>query len=175
MLLRTALLASLFPLLSVMSSGAAAQVYKWTDEHGVVNYGDKPPSSRKSAQPLTENGGSVSVVPGISKDEMEQMRQRDMQRRVQQLEREVDELRARDIGRDNAVPYPVPAEVYVPAYAYGYDYGYPPRRRPPVTGYPGLRPEQPIATPPNRSRPPRGSPIELSPNGPSGRGSGGRG
>ena len=173
---RTALVAILLPLLAAMPTGLAAQVYKWTDEKGVVNYGDKPPPSRKSAQPLSENGGSVSVVPGMSRDEMEQVRQRDMQRRVRQLEEEVDELRARAVARDTAVPYPVPADVYVPAYAYGYDYGYGyGRRRPPIVGHPGHRPEHPIATPAHRPKPVRSSPVELMPNGSSARGAGGRG
>jgi hypothetical protein len=157
----------LLALLSMLSSGAPAQVYKWTDENGVVNYGDKPPASRKSAKPLPDNGGTVSVVPGISKDEMQQIRERDMQRRVQQLEQEVDDLRAR--SRDAAVPYSVPAEVYVPAYAYGYDYGYW-RRRPPIARHhPGSRPEHPHVTP-HKPRSGKGGPIEAMPGAPSARG-----
>ena len=144
---------------------ASAQVYKWVDEKGVVNYGDKPPARGKAVHPLPENGGSVSVVPGISKEELDQMRERDTQRRVQQLEREVDELRARNLARDQAVPQSIPVEV--PAYAYGYPYGYMyPRRpsQPPVTGRPGHRPDHPIATPQsNRVRPAKGSPLELTP------------
>lgn len=170
----TALAALLVPLLLIVPSWTAAQVYKWVDENGVVNYGDKPPARTKSAKPLAENGGSVSVVPGIPKDEMDQMRQRDMQRRVQQLENEVDELRAR--ARDAAVPYPVPTDVYVPAYAYGYDYGYGyGRRRPPIAGNPGPRPEHPIAGGPNRPRQVRSSPMEYLPSAPAARGAAGRG
>ena len=61
MALRTAPVALLFSLLAGMTSCAVAQVYKWVDEKGVVNYGDKPPARGKPAQPLVENGGSVSV------------------------------------------------------------------------------------------------------------------
>jgi hypothetical protein len=64
----------------------------------------------------------------------------------------------------------------VPEYAYGYAWGYGyPRRRPPVVGHPGARPDHPIATPPNRPRPVRSSPLELIPNAPSSRGVAGRG
>ena len=119
----SALILLLSLLAAAAPAAALAQVYKWVDENGVVNYGDKPPARGKPVKPLAENGGSVSVVPGMPKEELEQMRQRDMQRRVQQLENEVDELRARSMARDNAAAYPMPAEVYVPA-GYGYDYGY---------------------------------------------------
>jgi hypothetical protein len=165
----SALILLLSLLAAAAPAAALAQVYKWVDENGVVNYGDKPPARGKPAKPLAENGGSVSVVPGMPKEELEQMRQRDMQRRVQQLENEVDELRARSMARDNAAAYPMPAEVYVPA-AYGYDYGYGwgyGRRAlyPPVARRPGPRPEHPIANPPpNRGRSFRGSPMEPVPN-----------
>ena len=174
MSLRTATVALLFSLLSGLSPAATAQVYKWVDENGVVNYGDKPPTRNRAAHPLAENGGSVSVVPGIPKDELDRMQQQSMQHRVRQLELEVDELRARGGARDNAVPYSVPADV--PVYTYGYGYGYPyPRRplHPPVAERPGPRPEHPIAN--NRPRPVRSSPMELMPSVPAPRGAAGRG
>jgi len=174
MSLRTATVALLFSLLSGLSPAATAQVYKWVDENGVVNYGDKPPTRNRAAHPLAENGGSVSVVPGIPKDELDRMQQQSMQHRVRQLELEVDELRARGGARDNAVPYSVPADV--PVYTYGYGYGYPyPRRplHPPVAERPGPRPEHPIAN--SRPRPVRSSPMELMPSVPAPRGAAGRG
>ena len=163
--LRTAPVALLFSLLAGMASCAVAQVYKWVDEKGVVNYGDKPPARGKPAQPLAESGGSVSVVPGMSREELERQRDRDMQQRMRELEREVDALRAREIARDNVAPYPVPADItYVPAYGYGGYYGYGSARRPLNPGsHPGSRPEHPIAKPTNRPFHTRNSPVEPVP------------
>ena len=126
---------------------SAAQLYKWVDENGVVNYGDKPPARGKAVQPVAPTGGSVSVIPGIPKEELEQQRERATQQRLQRLERELDDLRARENARDSAPPEPAVTEVYVPGYGYGYGPGYGPPRRPPgAPGAkpPGSRPEQPI-------------------------------
>ena len=107
---------------------AEAQLYKWVDEKGVVNYGDTPPPGKR-AQAVGENSGSVTVVPGMPREELERQRERDTQRRMQQLEREVGDLRARERARDQQPPEPVYNEVYVPAYGYGYAR---PPHRPPV-------------------------------------------
>jgi hypothetical protein len=158
----------LLPALLAMPAASSAQVYKWVDEKGVVNYGDKPPARGKPAQPLVENGGSVSVVPGMSREELERSRERDMRKRVRELEHEVDALRAREVARDNVAPYPAPTDVYVPEYAYGgyggYGYGYPGYgRRPLNPGTPGARPEHPIAKQPHRPFNSRNSPREPVP------------
>ena len=167
-----ALLCSLLPALLAMSPALHAQVYKWVDENGVVNYGDKPPARGKPAQPLSENGGSVSVVPGIPREELERSRDRDTQQRLRELEREVDALRAREGARDNVAPYPVPTDVYVPTYAYGYGYGYGYGRplHPPTGSRPVLRPEHPIAKHPNRPFHSRSVPREPVPGSPAMRG-----
>ena len=138
---------------------ATAQVYKWVDEKGVVNYGDKPPPQSKGAQPFAEGAGSLSVVPGIPKEELGRMRELEAQQRIQRLEREVDELRARQSAQENAVPEVVTTEVYVPVYGYGY-----PRwpRRPPGAGPPGHRPVHPINRPPSRSQSGKGGPMMFT-------------
>lgn len=129
-------------------------MYRWVDENGVVNYGDRPPPARaKGARTVSENAGSLSVVPGISKDEMQRLRERDEQQRIQQLERENEELRARDRARAAKPPEVVVQEVYVPAY------GYPGAARPPHRP-PGVRPEPPINRP---KPPPRPQPQPDSP------------
>ncbi|HTN48169.1 MAG TPA: DUF4124 domain-containing protein [Burkholderiaceae bacterium] len=48
-------------ILLLSSTGASAQLYKWVDENGVVNYGDWPPSGVKYL-PVTQ--GTVSSVSG---------------------------------------------------------------------------------------------------------------
>jgi hypothetical protein len=128
----------------LVAGGAQGQMYRWVDDRGVVNYSDQPPPARsRGARTLAEGAGNVSVVPGLSKEELQRVRERDEQQRLQQLERENEELRARERARASAPPEAVYTEVYVPAYGYGQ----PPRRRPPDGAKGGQRPEQPIAKP----------------------------
>ena len=115
----------------------------------------------RAAHPLDEGAGSLSVVPGIPKDELDRLRRQDDQQRLQRLEREVDELRAQASQRVNAMPEPVYTESYVPAYGYA-TYGYPaygpwPAHRLRGVRPPGLRPEHPISKPRPDARPRRGS------------------
>lgn len=129
-------------------SRAHGEVYKWVDERGVVNYGDKPPQRVKGARALDLDAGSLSVVPGIPKDELERLRERDMQTRVRQLELEVEELRARQAGRAAADAEPAGPYAYDDGYYYGYPvYGY----RAGWRRYPGSGsmhpPKPPIARP----------------------------
>lgn len=56
-----ALLSSLLALLA--APGVRAEVYKWVDEKGVVNYGTTPPPG-KSAKQLPAGAPGVTVVPG---------------------------------------------------------------------------------------------------------------
>ncbi len=65
--------------LLAMPAAVTAQLYKWVDEDGGVTYGDTPPPKAKNVRPV--NQGSVSVVPGVPKDQMDAMRERDEQRR----------------------------------------------------------------------------------------------
>lgn len=110
------LLVTLF-LLAALPLAAHAGLYKWVDENGVVNYGDAPPADAKKATLLDESTSSLSVFPGMSKDELDRLRNRSEQLRVERLEREVAELRARA-----ATPPPAPeaqpayAPSYVPVY-----------------------------------------------------------
>jgi hypothetical protein len=148
MTLRTLLFVLLAALLT-MPATAQAQLYKWVDEDGGINYGDTPPPNAKNVQPVSQ--GSVSVVPGVSKDEMAGMRDRDEQRRKQREQREADEARAVEKARA-AAPREQPA-----ADSYATDYGYwptRPRPRPPEIGKNRPRPEQPIAKPGTPAEPP---------------------
>lgn len=40
-------------------AGPAAEVYRWVDEKGVVNYGEKPPANRPSRPVNTVPGGTI--------------------------------------------------------------------------------------------------------------------
>ncbi|MGH6622485.1 MAG: DUF4124 domain-containing protein [Burkholderiaceae bacterium] len=135
---------------------ATAQLYKWTGSDGVVNYGDSPPSNAKDLRPVT--GGTVSVVSGVSKQQMDGLRERDEQRRQQQVQRDASDARAAAVASVAQIPEPVYIDGYAPDYAYR-----PPLRRPPDGGQVRPRPEQPIVRPtPLPAAPPaRGDPPAL--------------
>ena len=52
-------------------------------------------------------------------EETDRLREREDQLRLQRLEREVEELRARELARGHAQPEVIYTDVYVPAYGYG--------------------------------------------------------
>ncbi|HET9404509.1 MAG TPA: DUF4124 domain-containing protein [Burkholderiales bacterium] len=56
---------TLIGLMAFLSAGAClcAEVYKWVDEKGVVNYGEKPPA-RRPAQPVDTNPRTVIETDG---------------------------------------------------------------------------------------------------------------
>jgi len=133
----------------VVPGTAMSEIYKWIEADGSVHYGNTPPARTKNARLVGMDAGTVSVVPGMSKEEKERFREREEQLRIQRLEREVEELRAREQARDSAPPEVIYTDVYVPAYGYGR----PLHRR--DIGHTRPRPEQPIAKPrpPNRTPP----------------------
>ncbi|HWL73093.1 MAG TPA: DUF4124 domain-containing protein, partial [Burkholderiaceae bacterium] len=106
-------------ILLVAPTAAMSEIYKWVEADGSVQYSNTPPARTKNARPLENMSGTVSVVPGMSKEEKERFREREEQLRVQRLEREVEELRAREQARDSAPPEVIYTDVYVPAYGYG--------------------------------------------------------
>jgi hypothetical protein len=56
---------ALIGLLLACAAGAcpAAEVYRWVDEKGVVNYGEKPPANRPSQPVNTNPGGTIESGP----------------------------------------------------------------------------------------------------------------
>jgi hypothetical protein len=155
-------------LLSVLMAGvlaapvpAMAQLYKWLDADGVVNYGDLPPPNATNVQSV--GPASLSVVPGVPTEQMDAMRERDEQRRQEALQRDADEARARASARAAGG---VPSELQsYEEYAYDYDYGPvfgygPPRVRRPGANRP--RPHPPITKPTPPAQPmPLGEPSIL--------------
>lgn len=85
---------------------AGAEVYKWVDERGVVNYGDTPPQNSRVVRPLDLQPGIETVIAGIPREELERLRERDKERRLRQLEAEVEELRALEAARSAASAAP---------------------------------------------------------------------
>ncbi len=134
--------------LAVAPHAAMSEIYKWTEADGVVHYSNTPPPKSKNGRQVGNESGTLSVVPGMSKEEKDRLREREDQLRLQRLEREVEELRARELAREHAQPEVIYTDVYVPAYGYGR----PLHRR--NTDDVKPRPEQPIAKP----RPPQRTP-----------------
>jgi hypothetical protein len=58
-LVRASALAALLPLLAAAPAGA--QLYKWVDERGVVNYSNQPPADAKGAKRVEQVKDNVSV------------------------------------------------------------------------------------------------------------------
>ncbi len=91
---------------------AGAQVYKWLDERGVVNYGDTPPQQARGVKPLDLQSGIDTVIPGIPQEELDRLREQDRERRLRQLEAEVEDLRAREAARSTVTAAPSNEPVY---------------------------------------------------------------
>ncbi|MEO8188020.1 MAG: DUF4124 domain-containing protein [Burkholderiaceae bacterium] len=135
--------------LVVAPQAARPEIYKWVEADGSVNYSNTPPARTKNARLVGMDSGTVSVVPGMSKEEKSRLREREDQLRLQRLEREVEELRGREQAHEYAQPEVIYTDVYVPAYGYGrplHDRN---------VGHGKPRPEHPIAKPrpPHRSQP----------------------
>ena len=134
--------------LTIAPEAAWSEIYKWVEADGSVHYGNTPPPRTKNVRLVGKDSGTVSVVPGMSKEEKDRLREREDQLRLQRLEREVEELRAREQAREYAQPEVIYTDVYVPAYGYGR----PLHGR--HSGHVKPRPEHPIAKP----RPPHQTP-----------------
>ncbi len=137
--MRVPAVSTLALVLSCAAPPAAAQLFKWVDEGGVVNYGDWPPSGVK-VLPVTH--GTVTVIAGVPRQQMEEMRGRDQQRKAQRVRRDADEA-----ATAPAVLATAPTDDIPYGDAYAADYGYPPRRVRPLEPNDRPRPEQPIAKP----------------------------
>ncbi len=102
-------------LLAATPLAGAGELYKWVDEKGVTNYGDAPPpKSARKAVALDETKSSLSVVPGLSKDEVAGMEARAERSRNSRLEQENAELRARLAAAPTPAPAPVRVEESAP-------------------------------------------------------------
>jgi hypothetical protein len=149
-------------LIVLASAPAAADLYRWVDARGVVNYSNVPPQGVKAKQ-IAETQPTVSVIPPPEKPPEVQQAQREaaLLRRIEQLEEELAALRR---APATTVVYVNPAPAIAPEVTYSAPVVFPfpvfPWRgvkpgwvhrigpRPPGTGTnqrPGGRP--PIATP----------------------------
>lgn len=112
-------------LLALASGPAAADLYRWVDAKGVVNYSNVPPKSVKATQ-IAETQPTVSVIPPPEKPPEVQQAQREaaLLRRIEQLEQELAALR-RAPATTVVYTYPVPTAAPVETYAAPIVYPYP--------------------------------------------------
>jgi hypothetical protein len=133
----------------ILAGGVAhAQVYKWVDDKGVVNYSSTPPPKGKGAVKLDEASGRVTTVPApdARRDDPAAGADPALRRRVDQLEREAaaqrqsaaqQEAAAAEAQRrwveqcraERRVDCDGPNRGYLDS---RYDYAYPPHVRPPI-------------------------------------------
>lgn len=147
--MRFVLLSSLTGALLGIAAPAAAQTYRWLDPEGRVHYGDAPPAQARELRALNAERSTLSVVPGLSKEDLEAARRRSEQARIEQLEREVAALRDR--------PAPAPTTIVLPPLA----------TSAPVLLYP-VRPPRPklpappVQPPPQAQQPPLPATTSVS-------------
>jgi Domain of unknown function (DUF4124) len=135
------------------STPATAELYKWVDANGVVNYGDKPPASARNVKALDESS-RLSIVPGLPPETMQRERERAAESRVGQLERELQESQARERAAAQAAASTAQQLSRE-------------REDPQVVLYPVVphrHQHQHLVPPPPRQRPPlaRGAPVERT-------------
>jgi hypothetical protein len=87
MVMRNVQLATLAALI-VLAPAAHAEIYKWVDDKGVVNYSTTPPTNRKSVK-LDEEQGRVSTIEAYDYSRGAPKREQALQERVARLEQEV--------------------------------------------------------------------------------------
>jgi len=88
----------------VLVGAAHAQVYKWVDDKGVVNYSSSPPSKGKGVVKLDEDTSRVTTIPApeARRDDPAATADPALRRRVDQLEREAAAQRQSAAQQDAA-------------------------------------------------------------------------
>lgn len=118
---RASFLAPVVLLAASAPLAAHADIYRWIDDRGVVNYASTRPGSVKQVEKLTDETSRLSTVPGVPGEQLQRERERLLEARVRRLEQEAEDLR-----RARALPPPV---TYTAPLAYDYTYsigyGYP--------------------------------------------------
>lgn len=149
---------------------AVAEIYKWVDKNGVVNYGSEPPPGRSAKELPTDPATGISVVPAPPPPPTPSPRQA-TDERVEQLEKALAEekaARTRQTQNENERRQAAIDQckenrgVDCEQDPWQYDSTY----APPVGGYYRPHPIRPIQPPPYR--PPPGKPrppLEPEPKG----------
>ena len=105
-LLATALIAAL------ALPAAAGTLYRWVDEKGTVNYSSEPPPAAKGVKVQTLTPPPVPSYDGAAALAATERQNRELQARLDRLQREVEELKqARAVASAPALQPPVPQQV----------------------------------------------------------------
>lgn len=97
------------------SASAVADMYRWVDARGVVNYSNIPPGEGVRAKHIPDTQPTVSVIPPPDRlaEQREALREAQLLRRIEQLEDEIAELRRASVPVTVvAVPAPEPVFTY---------------------------------------------------------------
>ncbi|MCL4801508.1 MAG: DUF4124 domain-containing protein [Burkholderiales bacterium] len=104
--------------LALPAGSSAADMYRWVDQRGVVNYSNVPPPAPVRATRIADAEPTVSVIPPPARppEARRAAREAALERRIEQLEDELAQLR-RAASAPAYLPYPA-----APAVTYA-DYG----------------------------------------------------
>src|SRR5574338_1000949 len=160
---------------ALVAPPAEAQVYKWVDEKGVVNYGSEPPPGRPVKE-LPKDGSGISVVPAPPPPPPSAPRSR-TDERIERLEEALAAERAARAAEEQAAEDKLRAAIaecernhgidcaqnpYQYAESYGGYVHYPPVRRPIVRHGPDGMPV-PKPLPAHQGKPPPKPPARTGP------------
>ena len=128
---------------ALTAAPAAADLYRWVDAKGVVNYSNVPPQG-VTAKRIPETEPTVSVIPPRDDraERLQAAREAALLRRIEQLE---DELAALRSAPAPAVVYTYPVPAAAVTYPASFVYSYPVYARPhgkPGRGH-GFKPRYP--------------------------------
>jgi len=114
---------------ALAAAPAAADLYRWVDAQGVVNYSNVPPPQSVKAKRIAETEPTVSVIPPREDraERLQAAREAALLRRIEQLEEELAALRSTP-APTVVYTYPVPAAAVT--YPTSYVYPYPVYARP---------------------------------------------
>jgi len=109
-------------MLTLVAAPALADMYRWVDAKGVVNYSNVPPPAGTTAKRIAETEPTVSVIPPPENraEQQQAAREAALLRRIEQLEDELAALRTA-AAQAAAYTYPIPA----PAVTYSAPVVYP--------------------------------------------------
>ena len=116
--------------LVLAAAPAAADLYRWVDAKGVVNYSNVPPPQSVKAKRIAETEPTVSVIPPREDraERLQAAREAALLRRIEQLEEELAALRSTPAAPTVVYTYPAPATAVT--YPTSYVYPYPVYARP---------------------------------------------
>jgi hypothetical protein len=88
----------LVALLAAAIPAARAEICRWVDAKGVVNYGSRPPEGARNVRQLDENAVTVSTIPAPPRRDLQRQRELALEARIERLERELEREQARAVA-----------------------------------------------------------------------------